>query len=222
MRFLRRSLVGLFLIVGDRRRCWRWPAETGWRAVQARLAEEPPGRRAAGAGLRGQRGAGRAARDRPRYCRSSARSAAAPDAGDPRHRRRPGGLAVRRISRKAAQVAAGELLVRIDPADAESALKLAESDRARGRGGTGRRRPGDRRWPRTIWPRPRTQATLREQALARQRDARARGVGSRYRGRGRRTDRRLGAAGGAVAAAGAGPGAGAAGDREDRRWTGRS
>jgi multidrug efflux pump subunit AcrA (membrane-fusion protein) len=126
MRFLRRSLVGLFLVtltVG----ILALAAETFWRSLELRWAEEPSQRRAQERVF-----AVNVVRVEPETV-----TPILSVFGEVRSRRT---LELRATSagrvvwladafEEGGQVEAGELLVRIDPAEPQSALKLAEAGR---------------------------------------------------------------------------------------------
>jgi multidrug efflux pump subunit AcrA (membrane-fusion protein) len=174
MRFLRRSLVGLFLLsvtlgvvalAGD----------VLWRAVQTRLADAPPTRRAAERVF--------AVNVVPVVAQEIVPVLAV--YGEIRSRRT---LEIRATApgrviwlspafRDGGAVKAGEVLVRIDPADAQSALALAESDLS-----AAEAELADATRAivlnRDDLAAAEQQAALREQALARQQDAKARGIGT--------------------------------------------
>jgi multidrug efflux pump subunit AcrA (membrane-fusion protein) len=174
MRFLRRSLMGLFLIaltVG----VLAVAADVGWNALQSRWAEEPPGRRA-----------------EERVFAVNVVTVA-PETltpvlevyGEVRSRRtlELRATAAGRIVwladdfEEGGTVRAGDLLLRIDPSEAEGALSMARSDLAEAQA-----EQADAaialELARDDMAQAEAQAALREQALLRQRDARSRGVGT--------------------------------------------
>jgi multidrug efflux pump subunit AcrA (membrane-fusion protein) len=174
MRFLRRSLVGLFLIavtVG----VLALAGQVGWRAVQARMSEEPPGRRAEErvfavnvvtvapgtlTPVLEVYGEVRSTRTLELRATAGGRVAWLSDAFV------EGGT-----------VRAGEPLLRIDPLEAEGALSLARSDLAEARAEQADATAA-LALARDDLEQAQAQAALREQALTRQRDARSRGVGT--------------------------------------------
>ncbi|MCR8726601.1 efflux RND transporter periplasmic adaptor subunit [Frigidibacter sp. ROC022] len=172
MRFLRRSLVGLFLM-SLTLAVLALAGQTLWSSIQARLSDEPPARRAAERVY-----AVNVVTVEPQEI-----TPVLSVFGEIRSRRTleirataPGRVVwLADAFEEGGEVTEGETLVRIDPADAASALRVAESDMDEAEAELAQATKAIE-LARDDLAAAESQAALREQALARQKDAKNRGI----------------------------------------------